>query len=65
MPFYVYHQTCDILSRFDVLEDRDASKALLITHARHRVHLESALRFIEAFLATRESHHDKFNFINK
>ncbi|KIM83976.1 hypothetical protein PILCRDRAFT_421153 [Piloderma croceum F 1598] len=41
--------------RYDLFEDRDNDQAPLITHARHRTHLESALRFIEAFLDTRTS----------
>ncbi|KAJ6567268.1 hypothetical protein DFH09DRAFT_1034395 [Mycena vulgaris] len=41
------------LQRKYALNDDAASiHAPLITHARHRVHLESAARFIEAFLAT-------------
>jgi len=32
------------------LSDDSSSEGSLITHARHRTHLESASRFIEAFL---------------
>lgn len=45
------HMTC----RYHLLQDAaggDAS-APLITHARHRAHLESALEFLDAFLDTR------------
>jgi len=38
--------------RYDLFEDRDNSQTPLITHARHRTHLESALQFLEAFLGT-------------
>ncbi|KZV65655.1 tRNA modification GTPase TrmE [Peniophora sp. CONT] len=38
--------------RFDVLQDvQDAEDSPVVTHARHRQHLESALRFLDAFLA--------------
>lgn len=37
-------------TRYDMFED--SSQTPLITHARHRTHLESALQFIEAFLDT-------------
>ncbi|KAF9468779.1 tRNA modification GTPase TrmE, partial [Collybia nuda] len=42
--------------RYDLHEDRPSSQAPLITRARHRIHLESACRFLEAFLRT--SPHD-------
>jgi len=38
--------------RYDLSEDRDNPQAPLITHARHRTHLGSALQFLEAFLNT-------------
>jgi len=41
-------------SRYDLLEDQNNSQTPLITHARHRIHLESALQFLEAFLDTRK-----------
>ncbi|TFK56232.1 tRNA modification GTPase GTPBP3 [Heliocybe sulcata] len=37
--------------RYDILQDGHAEQPV-ITHARHRVHLESALRFLDAFLDT-------------
>ncbi|KZT20670.1 tRNA modification GTPase GTPBP3 [Neolentinus lepideus HHB14362 ss-1] len=37
--------------RYDILQDTQSEQPV-ITHARHRVHLESALRFLEAFLST-------------
>lgn len=43
----------DDISRYDLLEDTN-TRAPIITHARHRTHLESALRFLEAFLETCE-----------
>lgn len=42
------------VNRYELLED-SAAEAPLVTHARQRVHLESALRFLDAFLATRVS----------
>jgi len=41
--------------RYQLLQDADSedASAPLITHARHRAHLESALGFLEAFLDTR------------
>ena len=41
--------------RYHLLEDAggEEAKAPLITHARHRSHLESALGFLDAFLETR------------
>jgi len=39
-------------ARYDLFENQDSGQAPLITHARHRIHLESALQFIEAFLDT-------------
>lgn len=41
--------------RYDLSEDQDSSQAPLVTHARHRTHLESALQFLEAFLETCKS----------
>ncbi|EIN10245.1 tRNA modification GTPase TrmE [Punctularia strigosozonata HHB-11173 SS5] len=38
--------------RYDVLRTDQHSNDLLITHARHRVHLESALQFLQGFLDT-------------
>jgi len=38
--------------RYHLLDGQNNSEVPLITHARHRVHLESALRFLEAFLDT-------------
>jgi len=38
--------------RYDLFEDRGNSQMPLITHARHRTHLESALQFLGAFLDT-------------
>ncbi|KAJ6538939.1 tRNA modification GTPase GTPBP3 [Mycena capillaripes] len=54
------HGTTDFLGGFAqalqrkyALDDNDAfNHTPLITHARHRVHLESAAQFIDAFLAT-------------
>lgn len=43
----------DDISRYDLLENTN-TRAPIITHARHRTHLESALRFLEAFLETCE-----------
>lgn len=43
----------DDISRYDLLENTN-TQAPIITHARHRTHLESALRFLEAFLETCE-----------
>jgi len=42
-------------SRYHLLQDSESedASAPLITHARHRVHLESALGFLDAFLDTR------------
>jgi hypothetical protein len=42
------------LCSYDLFDGRDHSQTPLITHARHRTHLESALRFLEAFLDTRK-----------
>ncbi|KAJ7667621.1 tRNA modification GTPase TrmE [Mycena polygramma] len=43
----------EALQKKYALTDNGASSEMpLITHARHRVHLESAARFIDAFLAT-------------
>jgi len=41
--------------RYQLLQDAESedASAPLITHARHRAHLESALGFLEAFLDTR------------
>jgi len=41
--------------RYHLLQDADGEdvSAPLITHARHRAHLESALQFLDAFLDTR------------
>ncbi|KAF7301572.1 tRNA modification GTPase TrmE [Mycena indigotica] len=39
-------------SKYDLDQDGSSSEAPLITHARHRIHLESAAGFIEAFLET-------------
>lgn len=41
--------------RYDLIQDSQAEQPLL-THARHRVHLESALRFLDAFLETPAEH---------
>lgn len=38
--------------RYNLFQDESQSEAPLITHARHRTHLTSALQFVEAFLAT-------------
>ncbi|KAJ6627430.1 hypothetical protein B0H10DRAFT_2210364 [Mycena sp. CBHHK59/15] len=38
--------------KYSLHDDLASSHTPLITHARHRVHLESAAQFIEAFLAT-------------
>ncbi|KAJ7122831.1 tRNA modification GTPase TrmE [Mycena epipterygia] len=38
--------------KYALNDDSASAHTPLITHARHRVHLESAARFIEAFLAT-------------
>ncbi|KAJ7162613.1 tRNA modification GTPase TrmE [Mycena crocata] len=38
--------------KYALNDDLASNHAPLITHARHRVHLESAARFIDAFLAT-------------
>ncbi|KAJ7638461.1 tRNA modification GTPase TrmE [Roridomyces roridus] len=40
------------LSRYLELSDDTSADTPLITHTRHRVHLESAAQFIDAFLAT-------------
>lgn len=45
-PFLRYH------IQQDQFLDRDEP---LITHVRHRLHLETALCFLQAFLDTRES----------
>lgn len=37
-------------TRYNLLEDQGTLNAPLITHARHRTHLESALLFLDAFL---------------
>ena len=58
-------------SRFDLTDENtpgsESESPLIITHARHRAHLESALRFVEAFLDTREfffsPHKFKFLFL--
>ena len=42
-------------ARYELFENRDNSQAPLITHARHRTHLESAFQFLEAFLGTCKS----------
>ncbi|KAF8211538.1 tRNA modification GTPase GTPBP3 [Mycena galopus ATCC 62051] len=38
--------------KYALSDDGESGNAPLITHARHRVHLESAAQFIDAFLAT-------------
>ncbi|KAJ6516286.1 tRNA modification GTPase GTPBP3 [Mycena sanguinolenta] len=38
--------------KYALSDDADSSSTPFITHARHRVHLESAAQFIDAFLAT-------------
>ncbi|KAJ7047757.1 tRNA modification GTPase TrmE [Mycena alexandri] len=38
--------------KYALSDDASSSNAPLITHARHRVHLESAAQFIDAFLET-------------
>ncbi|KAK7061373.1 tRNA modification GTPase TrmE [Favolaschia claudopus] len=38
--------------KYELNDDGEANRTPVITHARHRVHLESAARFIDAFLAT-------------
>ena len=41
--------------RYNLLQDvqGEGDNASLITHARHRAHLETALGFLDAFLDTR------------
>ncbi|KAJ7283402.1 hypothetical protein C8J57DRAFT_1053607 [Mycena rebaudengoi] len=41
--------------KYALQDDPSGAHAPLITHARHRVHLESAAHFLEAFLATAPS----------
>ncbi|KAF7330770.1 tRNA modification GTPase TrmE [Mycena venus] len=55
-----FHGTTEFLAgfakalqkKYALTDDAGSSQAPLITHARHRVHLESAAQFIDAFLAT-------------
>ena len=43
------------LYSYNLLEDQGTLNTPLITHARHRTHLESALLFLDAFLEACES----------
>jgi hypothetical protein len=50
----------DGLNSYEVIADARGEEPL-VTHARHRVHLESASRFLEAFLGTRQSQPSQFD----
>ncbi|KAI0047277.1 tRNA modification GTPase TrmE [Auriscalpium vulgare] len=39
-------------ARYNLLQEEDVNESPLITHARHRTHLETALQFLDAFLQT-------------
>lgn len=43
-------ELCSGFHRYDVLQEHASDERPMITHARHRVHLEHALQFLEAFL---------------
>jgi len=54
LSFSHFPSTHCLSSRYDLFENQDDRPTPLITHARHRTHLESALQFLEAFLKTRK-----------